>query len=203
MIRCVTGRLFQLCCCLAIVLSLLSQSVARAQTRVEEHRKTNSSLRCTIEVQNPVWSPTTPAIVRVKVENLSDGALEVRIRPILHLSSKTSNTERDKYWAPVDLLRDAPLDINRHPVDQKGTAIAIKPIPITLAFNSKAQSFNFSIDAQRVRWDKEISSVWPSRELFATVDAGTYNLRLVLETETDEIASPSVSVQIGEDKPKP
>lgn len=194
-------RLFQLPCCFGIALSLLVTSVAGAQTRVEEHRKAKNNLRCTIQVENPMWGQTTPAIVRVMVENLSENALEVRIYPALQLSSRISNAERDKYWGPVDLLRDGPLDVSKQPVG-KGSAVAIKPIPITLAFSTKMQSFNFSIDAQRVRWAREISSVWPSQELFATVDPGTYNLRLVLGTGTDEIASQIVTVQIGDDGPK-
>jgi hypothetical protein len=88
--------------------------------RVEEHRKTNNTIRCTIQVPSPVRSPTTPAIARGKVENLSEGALEVRVVPVLYLLSKTSSAERDKYWAPVDLLRDGPLDLDKQAIGPKG-----------------------------------------------------------------------------------
>jgi hypothetical protein len=115
-----SGRLFRLSCCLGIALSLLSQSVGRGQVRVEEHRKTNNTIRCTIQVPSPVRSPTTPAIARGKVENLSEGALEVRVVPVLYLLSKTSSAERDKYWAPVDLLRDGPLDLDKQAIGPKG-----------------------------------------------------------------------------------
>jgi hypothetical protein len=196
-----TGRSLQLVCCLGIALSLLSQSVGKAQTRVEEHRKTNNAIRCTIQVQTSVWSPTTPAIVRGKIENLSDRSLEVRVVPILYLTSKTSSAERDKYWAPVDLLRDGPLGLNKQPMDKKGEVLAIKAIPIKLAFNSKAQSIDFSFDARHALWEREISSVWPSRELFAAVDPGAYDLRLVLETDTGDSESANVAVQVGEDRP--
>lgn len=197
-----SDRSFQLSCCLGIALSLLSQSVGKAQTRVEEHRKTNNTIRCAIQVQNPVWSPTTPAIVRGKIERLSDSALEVRVVPILYLTSKTSSAMRDKYWAPVDLLRDGPLGLDKQPMDQKGEVLAIKTIPIKLAFNSQAQSIDFSVDARHALWERTISSVWPSRELFAAVDAGAYDLRLVLETDTGDSESATVAVQVGKDRPK-
>jgi len=43
--------------------------------------------------------------------------------------------------------------------------------------------------------------VWPSRELFAAIEPGAYDLRLVLETDTGDSESGTVAVQIGEDRP--
>jgi hypothetical protein len=86
-------------------------------------------------------------------------------------------------------------------LDQKGDILAIKTLPIKLVFNSKSQSIDFHIDARHVLWDREISSVWPSRELFAAVDPGAYDVRLVLETETGDSESARVTVQVGEDRP--
>ena len=149
-----SGRSLQLSCCLGIALSLLSQSVGKAQTKTEEHRRVNNTIRCTIQVQNPVWSPTAPAMVQGKIENLSDRSVEVRVVPILYLTSKTSGAERDKYWAPVDLLRDGPLGLDKQPMDQKGEVLAIKTIPIKLAFNSKAPSIEFSVDARHALFGK-------------------------------------------------
>lgn len=85
-------------------------------------------------------------------------------------------------------------------MDQKGEVLAIKALPIKLVFNSKAQSIDFSIDARQVLWAREISSVWPSQELFAAVDPGAYDLRLVLETDTGDSESGKATVQIGEDR---
>jgi hypothetical protein len=196
-----SARSFQLSYCLGIALSLASQSLGTAQTKVEEQRKTNNTIRCTIQVQDPVWMPTTPAIVRGKVVNLTEGALELSVWPILYLSSKTSNAMRDKYWGPVDLLRDSPLGLDKQPMDEKGEVVAIKALPIKLVFNSGAQSIDFRIDARHVLWDREISSVWPSRELFAAVDPGAYDLRLVLETDTGDSESANVTVQVGKHSP--
>src|SRR5215469_13657775 len=102
----------RLCCSLGIALILISQSAGRVQTSVEERREINRDIRCTIQVQDPEWIPSAPAIVRGKIENLTDRHLEIHVQPILYLSSTTSGAKRDRYWAPVDLFRDGPLPID-------------------------------------------------------------------------------------------
>jgi hypothetical protein len=81
-------------------------------------------------------------------------------------------------------------------VDPKSDVVAIKALPIKLVFSNKGQSIDFSIDVRHILWDREISSVCPSRELFAAVDPGTYDLRLVLETDAGESESANLTVQI-------
>lgn len=84
-------------CCIGVTLILVASVVGMAQTRVEEHRRINHNIRCTVEVQDREWIPAAPAIVSGKIENLSEGPLEIQVQPILYLSSKTSTAERDKY----------------------------------------------------------------------------------------------------------
>lgn len=187
----------RLSCHLGIALSLFSHPVGKAQTRVEEHRKTNNTIRCTIQVQDREWTPVAPAVVRGKVENLTEGSLEIYVQPILYLSSKTSSAERDKYWAPVDLFRNGPLLVDKRPLGQKGEGVAIKAVPIKLTFDNRGEAIDFRIDARHVLWEREISSVWPSRDLFAAVEPGSYDLRLVLETDTGDSESPTVTVEVG------
>jgi hypothetical protein len=181
---------------LNLLVLLVAAVAASAQSSNAKQSEHNSAIGCTIQVPDAVWSPTKPAIVRGKVENLTERALEVRVQPILYLWSKTSSAERDRYWAPVDLLRDGPLGLDKQPMDRKGDVVAIKPLPIKLVFSSKGQSIDFSIDARHVLWDREVSSVWPSRELFAAVDPGGYDLRLVLETDAGDSESAKLTVQI-------
>jgi hypothetical protein len=169
---------------------------AIAASAQSPNAKHNSAIGCTIQVRDPVWSPTKPAIVQGKVENLTERAVEVRVQPILYLRSKTSSAERDSYWGPVDLLRNGPLGLDKQPMDRKGDVVAIRALPIKLVFGSKRQSIDFTIDARHVLWDREVSSVWPSRELFAAVAPGAYDLRLVLETDTGDSESANLTVQI-------
>ena len=196
-----SNRKVRLCWCLGITFILAAHLVARAQTKVEEHREINHNIRCTIQVQDREWSPAAPAIVRGRVENLTQGSLEIYVQPILYLSSKTSSAERDKYWAPVDLFQDGPLPTGKRPMEQRGEVVAIKALPIKLAFNKKGESIDFRIDARHVLWEREISSVWPSRELFATVEQGSYDLRLVLETKSGDSESANVAVVVGASAP--
>jgi hypothetical protein len=191
----------RLCRCFGITLILAVQLVGGAQTRVEEPRKINRNIRCTIQVQDREWTPAAPAIVRGKVESLAEGSFEMQVQPILYLSSKTSSAGRDKYWAPVDLFRDGPLPVDKRPMDRKGEVVAIRALPTKLTFNNKGESIDFRIDARQVLWDREISSVWPSRELFAAVEPGSYDLRLVLETKSGDSESAKVTVVVGSGTP--
>ena len=176
---------------------LASQLVGMAQTKVEEHPAINHSIRCALEVQDQKWTSAAPAVVRGKIENLTEGPLEVYVQPFLYLSSKTSSAERDKYWAPVDLFRDGPLPVDKRPLGQKGEGVAIKAIPIKLTFKSKHEVADFRIDARHVLWEREISSVWPSRDLFAAVEPGSYDLRLALETKSGDCESASAAVVVS------
>ena len=189
------------CWCLEITLILAAQVLAGAQTRVEEHREINHNIRCTIQVQDREWTPAAPAFVRGKVENLTEGSLEIHVQPILYLSSKTSSAERDKYWAPVDLFQDTPLPVDKQPLGQKGEGVAIKAIPIKLTFQSGGEATDFPIDARHIFWEREISSVWPSQELFAAVEPGSYDLRLVLGTKSGDCESASVAVVVETSMP--
>jgi hypothetical protein len=91
-------------------------------------------------------------------------------------------------------------------MDQKGEVVAIKALPVKLTFNNKGESIDFRFDARHVLWDREISSVWPWRALFAAVEPGSYDLRLVLETTSGDSESENVAVVLGVStphKPKP
>jgi|ERR1700722_5653999 len=196
-----SNRRVQLRLCHGITLILAAHVVGGAQTRVEEHREINHNIRCTIQVQDREWTPAAPAVVRGRVENLTEGFLEIYVHPILYLLSKTSSAERDKYWAPVDLFQDGPLPVDKRSLGQTGEGVAIKAIPIKLTFNNRGEAIDFRTDARHVLWEREISSVWPSRDLFAAVEPGSYDLRLVLETKSGDCASANVTVGVGTSTP--
>jgi hypothetical protein len=145
--KAMSARWLRLSCLYAVTFMLAAQ--ATAQVRIDAPRKTNHDIHCSIQV-DPVWRPTAPVLLRGKIENLTFGPLVVNVIPILYLSSKTSKAERDKYWGPVDLLRDVPLGLDKKPMDQKGEVLAIKALPINLVFASTVQSINFSIDVRHV-----------------------------------------------------
>jgi len=173
-----------------------------AQTKVEPKRESNLALRCVIETDRAEWNPTAPAVVTGKVENLSDGPLEIAVQPALYLTSKTSSEERDKYWSPVDLFHNSTLGTDRHAIGAKGEAEAITAQPVRLQFKSKGDIIAFRIDVRDILWAREISSVWPSEKFFAVVDSGAYDLELVLETKSGDSKSDKLTIAVAAGEPQ-
>jgi hypothetical protein len=175
------------------VLPLLLQVAAlNAQTRVVENKSQDPDIRCTIEVDRRDWKRDEPAAVIGTIENLFDGS----IMPTLYLSRPAFPRE-DTYWAPVDVLSDRPLSLDERPFGSKSEAVAIRPKAPRLTFKKKGDSIHFRIDAQHILWDRTISSVWPSIKLFGIVEPGTYDVRLVLESERGECESDRVRVVVS------
>jgi hypothetical protein len=52
------------------------------------------------------------------------------------------------------------------------------------------------IDAQRLLWAKEISSIWPSATFFSTVKTGDYDLQLVLETDKGRVETAKLNIHV-------
>jgi hypothetical protein len=162
------------------------------QTRVLEKKAVNPNMRCTIRSESRNWNPAIPAVITGTIENLSDGPLDIAVEPTLYLSPYPPYppmAEQDEYWAPVDVLNDSPLRLDKRSIGARGEAEAIKPLSLQLKFKNKGDSIDFRIDAQHVLWDRVISSNWPSRRLFAVVQSGAYEVRLVLGSESGESKS--------------
>jgi hypothetical protein len=130
--------------------------------------------------------------------NLTDGPLELEAGPALYLSSRTSSETGDKFWAPVDLLHDSPIGIDKR---YGGVGIGIEPRPIHLRFKNKNNKIDFRIDARHLLWAKEFSSGWPSSGLFGTAKSDDYDLQLVLETDNGRVESLKVKISIDASKP--
>ena len=152
---------------LALTLALaFHPAMMTAQSKVEQTTKTNRVVRCVIYAERSDWKPTEPAVIAGEIENAFDGPLEIKVVPVLYLSSTTSDALRDRYWSPVDLFHDAALSTDRQAIDPKATAISIKSRSILLQFKKKGDIVKFSY-ARHTLWDRQISSVWPSRSLFS------------------------------------
>jgi hypothetical protein len=171
-------------------------AVMTAQSKVEQTIKTNRVVRCVIYAERSDWKPTEPAVIAGEIENAFDGPLEIKVVPVLYLSSTTSDALRDRYWSPVDLFHDAALSTDRQAIDPKATVISIKSRSILLQFKKKGDIVKFKLDARHTLWDRQISSVWPSRSLFSVIESGVYNLQLVLEADEGNSESRSLRIQI-------
>jgi hypothetical protein len=187
--------------CLLVVLAL--PQLAAPQARVAEGRGTNHKIGCTIHVQDREWTSAAPAIITGSVGSLTEGPLKISVLPILYLSPQTPHDEWNRYYAPVDLFRDGPLPTKEHRVGKKGKVVGMRPVPIKLTFKTKDDSVDFRVDARHVFWEKEIGANWPSRELFAAVEPGSYYLRLVLGAGDDGGACSGAAVVIVGSKAHP
>ncbi|HEV3254445.1 MAG TPA: hypothetical protein VG033_08555 [Candidatus Acidoferrales bacterium] len=172
-----------------------------AQITAEEKPKLAREIRCAIQTERQQWNRATEAVVTGTIENLTDGPLDLKVDPVLYLSSKTSTELRGKFWAPADLLRDKPIETKKLALDSGGEAEGIEPQPLPLQFKNRGDTIHFRIDARHLFWAKTISSVWPSSGLFSTVKSDDYALQLVLETDDGRVESPIVNISIDASKP--
>jgi len=183
----------------SILLLLYQVALLDAQTRVLEKKSQNPDIRITIEVDNREWKREGTASITGTIENLFDGPLEVAVTPTLYLS-RPAFPRDDTYWAPVDVLKDRPLSLDKRPIGSKGEGVAIRPNALRLTFKQKGDSIPFRIDPQHILWDRTISSVWPSMKLFGVVEPGTYDVRLVVESERGKSESNRVKIVISGEK---
>ena len=190
---------------IALSLTLASLPLmATAQTKVEQQNTPNRVIRCVINTERRDWKPNEPAIVTGQIESLIDGPVEVKVVPVLYLSSATSDALRATYWSPIDVLHDTALSTDRQVIDPKANAkakaISIESSPILLQFKKKGDSINFKFDARHTLWARQVSSVSPSESLFSVIESGDYNLQLVLETDESNSESQKLRIQIDSQK---
>jgi hypothetical protein len=166
---------------------ILAMSTAMAQ-----EDGTDQKIRCTIEVDSREWKRNAPAAITGTIENISDGPLDAFVTPTLYLAARGFGGG-DKYWAPVDVLKDRPLTVHTIPIH------AITQNPLHLTFKKRGASIHFRIDAQHLLWDRTISPIWPSKKFFGVVEPDTYAVRLVLESKRSESQSNRVTVVVSSD----
>jgi hypothetical protein len=123
--------------------------------------KPKPSFRCVIWVDHEHWKKNQPAIIRGYIVNLTDQDLKICLATNLFLApSKEKDKLKNSFYSPVDLLTNETLDINGK------TAMII----------SKRRKIDFVLDANKLKWAKTISSVWPVESLFNAVNKGVYYL---------------------------
>jgi len=151
----------------AIACVLLTLGVqARPQ---DEQRPTSNTVRCLLTAENRTWKKGEPAGVTVKLENLTDGGLNLKIIPEFFLNGD------EEYSAPTDVVHDKPIDVEKVPI-KGGKVVGIRPVSLKVRLNARSTSI-FEVDLAKTKWARTISSVWPSRPLSA-LPSGQYLLRL-------------------------
>lgn len=161
----------------AIVLLLVASAASEELFDSPTQRATANHLKCILILDNPRWSEPADTRIRVRVVNVSDEPIELRTFPVFYLQSQTAKPWQVlDYWGPADLRAGAPAPVVTS--DLNG-GHSISPQPQILRFEPNGES-EFVVHATNLKWDKQISSVWPSFQFFKCVQGGTYKLYLEL-----------------------
>ncbi len=131
--------------------------------------KVSPSVSCRISVDQVKWVSAADTTIHVQLLPASGYQTTLDVAPVLRLYAPAQKTwEQPKsYWAPADLNTDAPAAIKN-----RSGSITRRPQVLVV----KSPSTEFTLHASNLKWDKEISSIWPSFGLFGTVLPGEYRL---------------------------
>ena len=130
----------------------------------------SSPVKCSIAVEEEKWSKSKPAVIAVVVENISHSKRSLRVVPSFRLVQDEVDLNRpggskNEYWSPVDIKKNRALDL------QGVVALDLE----------NGESIRFNIDLTTLQWGRSIDAVWPSRDLFAVVPKGRYELYLLID----------------------
>ena len=142
----------------------------RAPQKPPLEQAVSQEIRCVLHIDNFHWEGRGPALIRIRLENLTSRSLKLRIIPTLYLSNW-----RVTYWSPTDIVQNKALTTLRQTFGN-GKVMSIKPVPLKVSLK-KYGTAEFLVDAARTKWAQNISSLWPSHSLDA-LEAGRYQLWL-------------------------
>ena len=159
-------------CFVTLMLSGVTLGKPVTPQKVSVEQSLSHEIRCVLGVEERTWTRKGPTVIHIQLENLRGRSLDFVTTPTLYLTN-----QQVSYWAPTDITQNKALDIRQH-VFGGGSAVSIKPVPLKVHLNEYSKA-EFVVDAAKTKWDREISSVWPSLSLSALLP-GTYSLRLDL-----------------------
>jgi len=160
-----------------------------------------------------VWKPTKPALTKVTVENIDTGLTSINLPTSVyfHVSGFPSPTNafatsNSDLWSPVSLIKNYDssakscqddLSAERVAKDDKNGIVSIMPSPTNLALR-KGEKKEFEFDLTRTCWDRSISSIYPSQDLFAIARAGKYKVYFEMEFLIGEKNQDGMKIPISE-----
>jgi hypothetical protein len=163
-----------------LIMGCQTEHQSNTQNSGKRWGEPSNGLRCSIIVETAHWYNGDPAIVSVTIENVSEGKVDLKTIPAFTLNEM-------QYWCPVNIEGE----------DHSLPANARSTISL-----EKGAQINSRVDISKLGWDRGISSIWPSQNLYSIVPTGKYKLRLDIEVvdgnETQWIRSNEISVEISE-----
>jgi hypothetical protein len=162
---------------LLVFFLLPAQAYADQQSSAKQ--ALSNYVRCVIRIDVTPWKRDGPAPVNIRLENLTDRNLDLRIIPTLYLTPVSQSGNEDAaYWAPTDIMQNKALDTQKKP-SADGVGTSVTQIPLNVHLDKHGLSV-FQIDASKSRWAKAISSIWPSSPM-SIIPPGPYSLHLELD----------------------
>ena len=153
---------------------------------------------CVLAVDRPLWQPGKPALISVRLENLTERDLEFEAVPVFNLSRRDNYwppppTDTDDYSAPTNIVENKPIETRKIGID------GMEPVPVKVRVAKNSVSV-FQVDAAATHWQRTISSNWPNSSL-SIVPSGPYSLRLEFTISGKLVRSNRVKVVIEEKDP--
>lgn len=122
-------------------------------------------IKCSLNIISDHWIKGSPAIVNIKIENLSAEPKKFKV-------ITTFKIDEILYNGPVRLS-----DVSEHLPANTSYKLYFKP----------GQNKLFDVDLSKLKWGKCISAVWPHDDFFDIVPPGNYKLRFQIEIDSEDI----------------
>lgn len=127
--------------------------------------ETALGLRCSLSAKSTQWTIDTAGIVTVTIENTTSD-------PIVYPKASAGLDLGNKYWGPVKLARQC---------EHLG---ANETFPLSI---SPHETLTYIIDLSKLKWNKNISSIWPFQSWKSIAKPGTYKLAIDVHFGTNTI----------------
>jgi hypothetical protein len=174
-----------------IVAVVLLARLAAAQIVAENKLPLENRIDCVISAVEANWRNNADTLIHIRLKNRTDETLETEFNATLYLTPD-SKVQPVPFWSPIDLAHDMPAPTDRK---QSGRAVSIKLKMQSLRITPRGES-EFTIHAANVKWQREISSIWPDLDLMKIAPVGGYSLKLVLDTQAGSMESNTIKVAI-------
>lgn len=125
-----------------------------------------SSVRCSIELEDNEWTAKRPAIVYVKLQNVSNETIELLVRPAFEIQYADVSKPGPICWCPTTL----------HERAKRLGSHAYYPLSL-----KKGEMVACVAQVSELGWDYSFSSRWPVKGLFDLLEPGKYRIQLDMQ----------------------
>ena len=165
----------------------------------------SETVRCSIESASDEWSKPKPAIVVVRIENVSGRDLKFWAGYTFYLANQSIESKTRGYRIVGDAFR-APAAL----VNQNGKLALLpngledfKKIDRTHSVSrneevnlGRGATIEITVDLSKLRWADRMHSFWPSLNLFKAVQTGKYELTFAIQGDEVKAVSNAVKLNI-------